>query len=174
MKKNVLLTSLIVLFVTVNVTAQIEFGVNTGVFQSPRISESIISRSGDDRIDSGFYVGMFAEKKLSEKISLQSGLSYFYNVSYEDQIEIPLELKYKLTKKFYIFFGPNVSFLIDKKELDKSFNFGVALGVSYKISDKLLINARYNYGLTKLYNISLSSSTFRLNRFQIGLSYKFN
>ncbi len=171
--KKVVLTSLIVLFVTVNLTAQVEFVVNAGVFQSPRISESVSSRNGDERIDSGFFIGMFTEKKLSEKFSLQSGLSYFYNVSYEDQIEIPLELKYKLTKRFDIFFGPNVSFLIDKKELDKSFNFGVALGVSYKISDKFLINARYNYGLTKFHN-RVASDSFGLNRFQIGLSYKFN
>jgi len=134
--KKVALRSLIVLFVTANLTAQVELGVNTGVFQSPRISESVNSRNGDDCIDSGFYVGMFAEIKLSEKFYLQTGLSYFYNISYEDQLEIPLELKYKLTKKFDIFFGPNFSFLIDKKEINKSFNLGVALGVSYKISNK--------------------------------------
>lgn len=172
--KKVVLTSLFALFVTVILNAQVEFGVNAGVFQSPRISESVISRNGDERIDSGFYIGMFAEKKLSEKFSLQSGLSYFYNISYEDQIELPLELKYRLIKKFDIYIGPNFSFLIDKKELDKSFNLGVALGISYKISSNFLINARYNYGLTKMYNRKLSSSTFRLNRFQIGLSYKFN
>ncbi|GEM_PF-3223196 len=170
--KKLIPTSAILFFVIINLNAQVEFGVSSGVFQSKRVAETLIRRNGHHNV--GFYVGLYAEKKLSEKLALHSGISYFYDISYEDHIEVPLELKYKLSKNWHLFFGPNLSFLVDKKELDKSYNIGVALGLSYNISNQLSIYARYNYGLSKLYDREVPHKSIRINRFQIGLRYRFN
>ena len=51
----------------------------------------------------------------------------------------------------------------------KTFDFSIPVGASYQISD-FVIDARYNFGLTKLTSLSDSKNSV----FQITLGYKFN
>ena len=51
----------------------------------------------------------------------------------------------------------------------KTFDFSIPVGASYEFSD-FVIDARYNFGLTKIMNASDSKNSV----FQITLGYKFN
>lgn len=115
-------------------------------------------------------------------------------------ISVPLMVQMRPMDNFYIEAGPEFSYFIDgkmkgdittkntvggttttvseshseninKDEINK-FNFGLALGLGYDITNNIGINARYTNSLTKIDKMSTAASNN--NRvFQLGLNYKF-
>ena len=81
-------------------------------------------------------------------------------------INIPVMFKYNVVEKFSLEAGPYVGFLTtakmkvdvdgygsateDMKDLVKSTDFGVALGMNYDFSDVIFANVRYQGGLTQI------------------------
>ena len=87
---------------------------------------------------------------------------YIYNMNY---INIPVMLKYYVTSKLSIDFGPQLGFnvyhkctikgtntdykeTVSLKDSAKSVDFGLGLGVTYNITENVLVQARYTLGLT--------------------------
>lgn len=78
-----------------------------------------------------------------------------------DYIEIPLNLKYKLSLPLiskvlipYVAAGPSVSFLTSKRHLDeayknKSVDWAFNVGFGIQLLSHLDVNARYGFGMTK-------------------------
>lgn len=78
-----------------------------------------------------------------------------------DYIEIPLNLKYKLSLPLiskvlvpYVAAGPSVAFLTSKRHIDqayknKSVDWAFNLGFGVQLLSHLDINARYGFGMTK-------------------------
>lgn len=81
-----------------------------------------------------------------------------------DYIEIPLNIKYKLSlpvvSKFvlpYVAAGPSVSFLTSRRSIEnayknKSVDWALNFGFGVQLLSKVDINARYGLGLTKAIN----------------------
>ena len=90
-----------------------------------------------------------------------------FNMNY---INVPVMLKYYVTPKLSIDFGPQIGFNVyskatygqDKyglnkketlcrKEMTKSVDFGLGLGLTYNITENVFVQARYTLGLTNAF-----------------------
>jgi len=97
-------------------------------------------------------------------------------------INVPIMAKYYVVKGFSIELGPQLGFLlsaeqedegqdIDVKDRLKSFDFGVNVGVGYKLENGLNFGLRYNAGLTNINDISVFSDKNRHGVVQISIGY---
>lgn len=103
----------------------------------------------------------------------------------EAVIAVPLILRYYFTGSFFVDGGPRVGFIIDRNEKIENdpfaqpdnqrattdydhdkFDLGLSVGTGYNLSEDLIINGRYFFGLIERDN-SIKSSVFTL-----GLEYK--
>lgn len=126
----------------------------------------------DSSNESGFYVGIALPISITEKFAVQPEINYI-GVSDFNQIQVPILLKYNFANKFNAYGGPNLGFLLDAPSGLNSFNFALDLGLSYDITNNILVEARYGWGLTNLLDGGNSDNYFKLNNFQVGLAYKF-
>jgi hypothetical protein len=88
-----------------------------------------------------------------------------------DYIEIPLNLKYKLSLPLiskvlvpYVAAGPSVSFLTSKRHIEdayknKSVDWAFNLGFGVQLLSHLDVNARYGFGMTKAVQTVSSNNT---------------
>lgn len=185
MKKNLLLSTIIILGLSSSMSAQnVDFGLKIGF--------NISNFTGGDAARNnllGFHVGGIADIKLNEKFSLQPELLYSTQGSEAnnlaivklDYLTIPLMVKYYLSESFSVEAGPQASFLIqDTAEFKDtripitdtdatSFDFGLNVGVGYNFSSHLFGQARYNCGITTVGE----NPDIRNSVFQMSLGYKF-
>lgn len=102
-------------------------------------------------------------------------------------INVPVMLQYSATPKFYLEAGPEFGILVNaqtkgdingqtfkasNKDSLKTFNFGLGIGLGYKFTPNIGINARYITGLTKIVKDGLGDSSKNTN-FQLGINYYF-
>ena len=168
MKK--LFTVIIILGISMMINAQdVKFGLKGGV--------NFASFSGKDveNVDSktAFHVGVLAEIPLLDKFSLQPELLYSVQGIKENDdnaefklnyLQLPLMGKYYVTDEFSFEAGPQVGFLLsakakvegegegDIKDNMNKTDFGLNFGLGYTLGNRLNVNARYNFGLSKIYN----------------------
>lgn len=151
-----------------------------------------------------FHVGALAEFPLAEMFSVQvealysgQGFEYNYNlpivgsqtVEYQlDYINVPVLAKVYLFKGFSLEAGPQFSFLVNE-EIDsapndnegdtntdnaKDFEFGFAGGVTFQTDMGLFATARYNQGVTEIFEDRENADNKASNSvFQIGIGFKF-
>ncbi len=181
--KKLLLTSFVLIVATVSVSAQTEFGVRSGFYKNMRETNLFFGNDGladGGNYNEGFYVGAFVGFKLSEKFSIQPEITYASVRNDFDQIHIPVLGRYRIGKKFSMFLGPDVGFLLIDNKSFKKINFGITFGASYEIIDKLSIEARCYYALTESLKSGLQAIyaptdvSTKFNNYQIGLSYRFD
>jgi len=151
--------------------------------------------SPDSRV--GFYAGLMAEIPFSERFSVQPELLYSqqgfkinesewgdakYRINY---IQIPILAKVYLVKGLNIQVGPQLGFnvhedihfdtdmgdgSIDTSDSDvKDLDFGVAAGLGYKFDNGFYLQARYNYGITKI----IEDADVHNSVFQAGIGFMF-
>lgn len=183
MKKVVLVAALAV-FGLANVSAQeVQIGVKGGL--------NFANVSGDNASDrdmvTAFNVGLMAEIPLTEKFSFQPELLYSgQGYSFDDHtialnyLNVPLMGKYYLTKGFSLEAGPQIGFLlsaknedIDVKDVFKTVDFGVNLGLGYKLDNGLNFGTRYNLGLSNINNFEGSNAKFKNGVIQVSVGYFF-
>ena len=103
-------------------------------------------------------------------------------------INIPVMFKYNVAEKFSLEAGPYVGFLTtakmkvdvdgygsateDMKDLVKSTDFGIALGMNYDFSDVIFANVRYQGGLTQIGDTG-EGDNIKNSVFQLGLGFRF-
>lgn len=172
------------------------FGVKGGV-NFTHISGA--DEFSDTKSRTSFHVGVVGELPLTDMFSLQaealySGQGYdatldlglLGNRDYEmqlDYIQVPILAKVYLTRGLSVEAGPQFSFLINEEvdfrpeddagdiDMDdaKSFDFGIAAGLTFQTEMGLFATGRYSYGLTDIYdNVDARNTVF-----QIGIGYKF-
>ncbi|MCL7763852.1 PorT family protein [Polaribacter sp. Z014] len=187
--KKVLLVAVLTFLGFANMNAQdIEFGAKAGL--------NFASVNGDNTKDLGtvtsFNFGLMAEIPFTEKFSFQpevlfSGQGYSTGPGTDDVIalnylNIPLMGKYYITKGLSFEAGPQVGFLLsannNENDLDvkSSFNtldFGVNLGLGYKLDNGLNFSARYNVGLSNINDVDGFSNKNRNGVFQVSVGYFF-
>ncbi|EMY82065.1 hypothetical protein pgond44_02458 [Psychroflexus gondwanensis ACAM 44] len=99
-------------------------------------------------------------------ISNSNTYDFEYEIN-ELTISIPLIVKVFLSNQFYLESGPQIGFIIERslnssqqildgeddsfiiRESDDSFDFGVSLGLGYKVSERVNLNSRLYSGLIK-------------------------
>jgi long-subunit fatty acid transport protein len=201
--KKVLLIVVVTLLGLGNVSAQeVKLGAKLGL--------NLSSLRSDMDFDSkiGFNLGVFAEINLSDKLIFQPELLYstqgasleesfdsnsFKATNSVDYLNIPLMLKYGVTDKLFLEFGPQLGFLLsakskfeetfdgesiseeeDIKEFFKSIDFGLNFGASFDVAENIMIGARYNLGLTNIIDEEDSGDDKVQNAvFSLSLGYRF-
>ena len=132
---------------------------------------SNISKSTNN--ETGFYLGLaLSDISLFNKFELQPEFR-FVGVKDFSQIQVPVLLSYGITEKFHALAGPNLAFLLEAGDGLKSFNFALDFGLSYDVSEKIVIDARYDWGQTNLLDGGDSNNYIKINNIQFGIVYRF-
>jgi hypothetical protein len=163
--KKVLLVTAITIFGLANVNAQdVDFGIKGG------LNFASVTNTAKDQIVTAFNIGAMAEIKISEKFSLQPELMYsgqgydtdngIDGIIALNYLNIPFMAKYYVTKKFSLEAGPQIGFLLstkggqeDYKDLFKTTDFGVNMGIGYKQDNGLNYGVRYVLGLSNINDV---------------------
>ena len=97
-------------------------------------------------------------------------------------LQLPLLIKYKPVAKLGILAGPQLDYLLNEEDAEvlKRLGFGLSLGASYDITENIIVDARYTFGLSNRFddNGDLGVEGFdvdaKFNYLHIGLAYRFN
>lgn len=192
MKKNLFMLVTMLLLSSAIFAQSWDFGLKGGL----NLSTIVGDETSDVDSRTAFYLGGFAEVKLSDKFAFQPELLYSsqgakgkdegVDMTLElDYLTIPLMAKYYVAEKFSLDFGPQLGFLlnadaevmgvsVDFKDYVKSFDFGLNLGLSYEFN-KFIINGRYNIGLSNIWDDEFDDGDLKNQNsvIQFGLGYKF-
>lgn len=177
------LISLSLLVVSLVSLAQVKFGVQGGLNLS---TESVMTVDGkkldnDNSFKTGFHAGVLANIKLHNSFEFEPSVMYsmqgFNSViaEYGDEqilndvkwhvtshyINIPLALKGYFCDGFYGVAGPQLGFLLSKKDKYEGFetesfpngktkkiDFSIFGGVGYKFKNNMFLEGRYVHGFT--------------------------
>ena len=160
----------------------------------PRIgfSAADFNNTEDTKARVGLVTGVEFEYTMSDRFSLGMGLNYSQQGAELDKTDVTYKMDYltiPIVANFYVVKGLalkaglqpgiNLSAKMDAKNVEadfeegvKSFDLSLPVGVSYEFSN-FVIDARYNFGLTKIFDekkINLDSKNLT---FQLTLGYKF-
>jgi|SRR5690606_13034398 len=132
-----------------------------------------------------------------EESESAGGISYSYEEKLKlDYINIPLMAKYYVAEGFSLEAGPQVGFLVsangeyeevisgggmdesdsgdaDVKEFYKGIDFGVNIGVGYKMESGLNFGARYNLGLSDINDVEGYDGKNQNNVIQVSVGFMF-
>lgn len=196
--KKVLLFFVTTMFGIASVNAQIAFGAKAGVNFSDITGENVDSFDGR----TSFHFGVVAEIEISEKFSFQPELLFSsqgsdYSEDFEgddfegtvkvNYLNVPLMAKYYVAEGLSIEAGPQIGFLLsatdeyedeedDIDEFLKSTDFGLNLGLGYKLDSGLFFNARYNLGLSDNLDVDdfeTDGAEYKNSVIQISVGYFF-
>ena len=151
--------------------AQSGFGLKAGyaLITAKAESEGISASTGE----SGFFVGVTGELKLSEAFAIQpealyaraAGTAFLY---------IPIMAEVYVTPQFSLQAGPQVNLVLDAGPEEKDFGFDLAFGLGYSIDDNFFVDAHHAFELTNRlsddfgYNLKASYNTL-----MVGVGHKF-
>ncbi|MCY2687623.1 porin family protein [Salinimicrobium sp. TH3] len=215
MKKISILSLALIFSISIHSYAQnsaLEFGIIAGGNYSKFTPNFEVNgrEYGDYQRKSGFYLGGFLNKRISEKFYFHPELHFalrrtdflikgveitghevgsivldFETNITESVIAVPLIMRYYFTGSYYVDAGPQAGFIIDRDEKLENdpieqpgnqevitdydydnFDLGLNLGTGYNLTEDLIINGRYFFGIVERDN-SIKSSVFSL-----GLEYK--
>ena len=121
---------------------------------------------------SGFYAGAIADLEITEKINIQSEALYA-RADGTDRLMIPILGKFKIAEKFNIQVGPQLVFALEGDRNNYSeFEFDIATGFGYDITEDFFMEARYTFQINNTYTGS-EDIKVRGNYLTVGLGYKF-
>ncbi|TXD52860.1 MULTISPECIES: porin family protein [unclassified Polaribacter] len=204
--KKVLLIAVIALLSLSNVNAQdVKFGAKTGLNFS-----NFTGDVEDAKTKIGFNIGAFVEIGLSDKFTFQPELLFstqgaksedsegsdsFEQTIKANYLNVPLMLKYAVSDKFALEFGPQIGFLlsadaettgniegesisveVDVKDSFKSIDFGLNFGASFDIVENVFIGARYNLGLSNIIDsedMDSDDEKAQNSVFSVSVGYRF-
>jgi len=128
--------------------------------------------------------------KENDKIDVEEvpGMVEAKGTFHTNYINVPLMLKFYATPAFSIDFGPQVGFnvyskmtasgkagnieakeTVDLKDMTNTVDFGLGLGATYNLTNNAFVQARYNLGLTKVFE----DSQVKNGNLQIAFGMKF-
>ncbi|MDB4297351.1 PorT family protein [Flavobacteriaceae bacterium] len=209
MKKNILLKILLITGIGI-CNSQIKYGIKAGINYTNNVVVNI--KSEDNKYLTSFNSGLFAKKTLNEFLGINTELLFSrkgYKIDSDenanpssegnlhlDYINLPLLLEYKPNEKFGIEVGTELGYLLSAKSKfesqtidvsnfwDNKFDFGLAIGANYSLSEKFFLNFRYIHGLTSVIkDVQVqtdpfsepvdSNIKFQNRTFQLSLGYFF-
>lgn len=184
MKKVILLAVVLTLSTGAFAQRYWDFGVKAGA------NISGITKDDAAGTKAGLYVGAFAEYRLNEFFGIQPELVYSRQGASIDSdtvekirlnyLNLPILAKIYVLDALSVDLGPQFGLLLNAKtvmadandidiesadDLDVSF----AMGLSYRVTPRIDISARYNLGLTKIDGPADSKNSV----IQFGAGYRF-
>ncbi|MCG9972032.1 porin family protein [Christiangramia crocea] len=197
MKKTFLLVAIAIFGLSASTNAQEywNFGIKGGANFTNMSSDGF----EDNNSRTGFHLGLLAEIPVSDRFSIQPEALYStqgfevetsnYTDEYKlDYIQVPLIAKIYLIDGLAVEAGPSFNFLVNEEyeyesglldiendsELASSFEFGGALGLSYKFNNGFFLSGRYTKGFTNVYDSDdFDDDAIKNNGFQVGLGLQF-
>jgi len=127
----------------------------------------------------GFVIGFFGEFEFTKTFSVMPELQFSAEGAKLDALrleylQVPILLKFRLSEKFNIGFGPQVGLKIYEHEDGiKNFAFSGVGGLEFKLTHVLFLDARYTYGFTNIFDENLISADAKNTNIQLGFGYKF-
>ena len=154
---------------------------------------SDFNNTSDTKARVGVVVGPELEYFLTNRFSLGAGFLYSQQGAEQKDADVSYDLDYinmPITANFYIVKGLavraglqpgfNVSSKISAKDVKvdisdpvKSFDLALPIGLSYEYRH-FVIDARYTFGLTEVFNKDKVDLDSKNLTFQLSLAYKFN
>src|SRR5690606_11531967 len=189
MYRILLISFLLIGYSTFSQEAQI--GIKTG------LNFSTISGENSNEIEgrTAYHIGVVLEVPIGKSLKLAPEIifssqgakfttrnKYTYSIARNDYLNLPVLLRYYLSKGFMFETGPQVGILISSKlgntSTDISPNFknqdyGFNLGLGYKTEVGIGINFRYYMGLAKIDDFNNRDFNNKNRVFQISLFYLF-
>ncbi|MFY8036528.1 MAG: porin family protein [Cyclobacteriaceae bacterium] len=183
MKKR-LLFFVSILFITSITAFSQSFGLKGGLNVSNVVGDSkgVSSRTS-------FHVGLFYLAPLSESVKIMPELIYSSqgasagttSVTY-NYLNLPVMLNFHTSEKFFFQAGPQLGVLtsadlsngtasVSVKDQLKDIDFALCFGLGGEFS-KMIINARYNLGLTS--TSKATNGSFPNSVIQFSVGFKFN
>ena len=201
MKKTFLLIAIAVLGFGTSVNAQEywNFGIKGGVNFTNMSSDGF----EDNNSRTGFHLGVLAEIPVSDRFSIQPEALYSTqgteatrrfageNVTGEyqlDYVQVPLIAKFYLIDGLALEAGPSFNFLVEEEydfesdivdfesdtEMASTFEFGGAIGASYKFNNGFFLNGRYVLGFTDAFDSdNFDDDAIKNNGVQLGVGFQF-
>lgn len=170
--------SLLVLILTTSVlqAQDIKYGVKGGMSVSNMDYEGTPINRNEHR--NGFVFGVFIEYGLTERLSIVPELQFSGEGSNlegfrNDYLNLPVLVKYTLFDKIGLGLGPQVGLKVNKK--DDGFKNLVFAGVGYiefALTEEFAIDARYNYGLSNVFDDNPGFPEATNGVIQFGINYK--
>jgi hypothetical protein len=184
--KKMIVVAIVAIFSVVSINAQkITYGGTVGY--SNLIAKASFQGISSSSGESGLYVGLFVDFKISNEFHLQPEVQYskiFVNGESGNELLIPVMVKYYVAEKFSVQLGPQFDLILDESPGIKKLGIGLATGIGYDITQNLFATARYSLGLNnrldddaflldEFGDISIDDISTKLNFFQVGLGYRF-
>ena len=187
MKKLILLAAFAVFGFT-QVNAQVKFGAKAGANLA-----NLVGDVEGNKMLFGFHVGAVAEFAVSEDFFVAPELLFSaqgYKVDVDDfdaslnlnYINLPIMAKYQVADGFTLEAGPQIGFLMSSKfkvedesedaEGLNDLDFGLNLGLGYRMENGLFFQGRYNIGLANVADdddVKINNSVI-----QFSVGYFFN
>ncbi|WP_194774178.1 porin family protein [Pararhodonellum marinum] len=172
-----------------------------------RVGPSFTTLGGEEGGDGskfriGYHFGVYGNFAVSESFSFEPGLQFASKGASADEglgpgvtasirngyLDIPLLLKFQVAEQFFLFFGPQPSFLLasafeikdgnnnitisgsEAKNLWKDFDFAGVVGFGSNFGDGFNIQLSYEHGFA---NISDISDSFYNRGFKLSLGKSF-
>lgn len=189
MKRLILVAA--IMMASISVFAQHEPGSLT---IQPRIgfSAADFNNTKDTKARVGMVVGPEFEYTLSDRFSLALGINYSQQGAKQDKLDVTYKMDYltlPVVANFYIVKGLAVkagiqpgfnikskmeanSVVGDFDDAVKKLDLSVPVGLSYEFCN-FVIDARYNFGLTKMFDLDKVDLDSKNLAFQLTLGYKF-
>jgi len=127
----------------------------------------------------GFAIGFFGEYGLSKTVSLAPELQFSAEgAKHEslklDYLQLPVLFKFRVSEKFAIGVGPQVSLKVHEFEDGiNNFSYSGVGSVEFKISHSLFADARYSYGFRNIFDENLVDADAINTNIQLGFGFKF-
>jgi hypothetical protein len=189
----------VILFLnTINLHAQLSYGIKGGLSIADIVLTNIINRDleSEYRMKAGIHAGIFAAIVLREKFSIDAELLYsskgvktFDSKINLEYITIPLLLRYNITPKFLAEGGAELGYLFSARSqygnvsyvYNNNIDLGLDAGFVFNVTKKINAGLRYNVGLSSVIEpFSISSNNgvpngdkikYQNRVLQISLSY---
>ena len=161
----------------------------------PRIgfSASDFNNTKDTKARVGMVVGPEFEYTLAERFSLAMGINYSQQGAEQDKVDVTYKMDYitvPVVANFYIVKGLAIKAGVqpgfnikanmeasnnvnaDFDEAVKKFDLSIPVGLSYEFHN-VVLDARYNLGVTKMFDLGKVDLDTKNLAFQLTLGYKF-
>lgn len=167
--KKIILIAVFVLAASTNMQGQfVKFGIKAGLNYANLIGADMKLEKVDNKDEAitSYHAGLIAEIGIFEGLSIQPELLYStQGANYKNAVgdiigsvgylSIPVMAKINLNKTVSLELGPQASFLLSGKDQfvakdPNTFDFSVAGGLSFKVTESIFISGRYALGLTEV------------------------
>lgn len=174
MKKIILSVVAVCAFGFANAQSEtVKFGVKAGA--------NMTNFTGDVDSDgkTGFFVGGLVDLPIAANFHVQPELLYSSEGAEDanlDYLKVPIMAKYYIMEGLNLQAGPYLGFKIGgddlTDEMTNSFDFGIAGGAGYELPIGLFFDARYNIGMSNIYDGPGDFDTKNVG-VQFGVGYRF-